>query len=117
MHGLWVGMAGMDPFGVALRLCAANEEKAERGREGSLCLACLPSLPLRPMLIMLILRLPGALLVAGPPCSLFVYMAVGTHLRSLYGMYGDTSLRSVRMANAIARNFATRLCFICAVLP
>ena len=45
--------------------------------------------------------------VCGPPCSLFVWISRGTHLRNSHGkdIFGDVSKRSVRMANSIVRNF------------
>ena len=54
------------------------------------------------------LRLPHAVCVCGPPCSLFIWISAGTHRRcsSLYDIYGNVGLKCVRMSNAILRNFA-----------
>ena len=61
--------------------------------------------PLRP------LRLPHAVCVCGPPCSLFIWISSGTHRRcsSTYDIYGNVGLKCVRMSNAILRNFASWL--------
>ena len=48
--------------------------------------------------------LPGALIVLGPPCSLFVWMSSSVHCRSELRPMGDESRFVVRMANAISRN-------------
>ena len=58
-------------------------------------------------------RVNHGVVVCGPPCSLFVWISAGTHCRRVrrfgYDIFGNTKLRSVRMANAIVRNFAPRL--------
>lgn len=54
------------------------------------------------------LRKDGSLVVAGPPCSLFIWISSGTHKRKKLGINGDIKLLSVRMANSIARNFVAR---------
>lgn len=48
----------------------------------------------------------GALLVAGPPCSLFVNACVSVHKRSDEHLLGDESVFKVRLANRIWLNFA-----------
>ncbi|CAL1143782.1 unnamed protein product [Cladocopium goreaui] len=49
----------------------------------------------------------NALVVAGPPCSLYVWISRGTHSRLSHGhdIYGNTKYLSIRMSNAIVRNF------------
>lgn len=56
------------------------------------------------------MRLPGGICVSGPPCSLWVWISRGTHKRrsSRFNLYGNVKLKSVRMSNAIARNFVAR---------
>jgi len=46
-----------------------------------------------------------------PPCSLFVWISRGTHLRSSshFDVFGNMALPSVRMSNAILRNFAAQM--------
>ena len=51
----------------------------------------------------------GGLIMAGPPCSLFVFLSSSVHKRSTCCPEGDTSNASVRMANLIVRNLAVLL--------
>ena len=46
----------------------------------------------------------GGFALAGPPCSLFVFLSSSTHRRTAQNPDGDTSHFKVRMANAIAKN-------------
>ena len=60
-------------------------------------------------ILTLILRLaPRAMCMWAPPCSLFVFMSSSLHKRGSgkFDASGDTSVRSVRLANLIARNAA-----------
>ena len=56
---------------------------------------------------------PGGLIKAGPPCSLFVFQSSSLHSRRDGNEHGDTTIKSVRMANAIVLNF---LAFVDAVI-
>ena len=51
------------------------------------------------------------IVVCGPPCSLYVWVSRGTHKRCCksFDIFGDVSLKSVRMANCIVRNFVSQL--------
>ena len=53
----------------------------------------------------------GALILMGPPCSLWVFMSSAYHRRSKCNPDGDTSKEAVRNANVLVRN----LCFLMAV--
>ena len=53
--------------------------------------------------------LPGALIVAGPPCSLHVAASQSVHKRSESRPMGDESFLSVRCSNRIWLNFVARL--------
>ena len=59
------------------------------------------------------LRREGGLVIAQPPSALWEYLSSNVHGRNSYhvGIYGDVSKWAVRRANAIARNFASRLKF------
>ena len=50
--------------------------------------------------------LPGGLCLAGPPCSLFIFLSQSYHRRSDLRPEGDEAVAKVRMANLIAQNFA-----------
>ena len=50
--------------------------------------------------------LPGGLCLAGPPCSLFIFLSQSYHRRSDLRPEGDEEVAKVRMANLIAQNFA-----------
>lgn len=52
---------------------------------------------------------PRALVVLGPPCSLFIWLSSSVHRRSLYRPDGDTSRLAVRLSNAISRNTVASL--------
>ena len=54
----------------------------------------------------------GGLLVAGPPCSLWVYMSSSVHRRSKHAPEGDVANAKVRLANLVVRNVTVllRLC-------
>jgi len=56
----------------------------------------------------------GGICVAGPPCSLWIFISAGTHKRGRHGngIRGDISLKCVRTANCILRNFAALLRYI-----
>lgn len=51
--------------------------------------------------------LPNALVLLGPPCSLFVFLSSSLHKRSPLLSEGDITRYAVRMANAIIRNTVT----------
>ena len=53
----------------------------------------------------------GALILMGPPCSLWVFMSSSYHRRTKWNPDGDTSKPAVRAANVLVRN----LCFLMAV--
>ena len=52
-------------------------------------------------------------MIAQAPSALWEYLSSSVHGRNSYhfGIYGDVSKWQVRRANAIARNFASRLNF------
>lgn len=50
--------------------------------------------------------LPGALLAAGPPCSLFVWLCCSVHRRHQLGVRGDESNVKVKLSNYITENLA-----------
>ena len=52
------------------------------------------------------LRLPGALLAAGPPCSLFVWLCCSVHRRHELGVRGDERNVKVKLSNYITENLA-----------
>ena len=52
--------------------------------------------------------LPGGLVLAGPPCSLFIWISCSVHRRHELPL-GDTSRAKVRLANLIATNTAVIL--------
>ena len=54
-------------------------------------------------------RTERGVVVAGPPCSLYVWISRGTHSRCSHGydIYGNQRHLCIRMSNAIVRNFAT----------
>lgn len=56
-------------------------------------------------------RLPFALLAAGPPCSLFIFLCSSVHCRNRlgFGPRGDESNKKVQLANVISENLAPRL--------
>ena len=62
-------------------------------------------------LLHLSLRLCGssAVIVAGPPCSMFGFWTSSQHMRSLFGPYGRPSDPTTVLANMIAINFITLL--------
>lgn len=53
--------------------------------------------------------LPGALVAAGPPCSLFVAACQSIHRRSMCNPWGNTANQKVRLANRIWKNFCVVL--------
>ena len=60
--------------------------------------------------VLLVLRLEsGGLIMAGPPCSLWIFLSSSVHRRSDDCPEGDTSNRKVRMSNLIVRNLAVLL--------
>ena len=59
--------------------------------------------------VMSSLRRHHGMVVAGPPCSLWVWISSGTHKRTHHRLHGDIELLSVRMSNAIVRNFVALL--------
>ena len=60
------------------------------------------------MSLMLQLR-SGGLIMAGPPCSMWTFLASSVHCRSNQCPEGDTSNKKVRMSNLIVRNLAVLL--------
>lgn len=62
-------------------------------------------------LLLLALRLlPGAMLVLGPPCSMFIFLSCSQHLRHLYGPMGAAWGRTTALANTIAINTVPQRC-------
>ena len=60
-------------------------------------------------LMLLALRLlPFALVVLGPPCSMFVYMSSSQHLRHLFGPLGQPRDVATQLGNRIANNTVPR---------
>lgn len=53
--------------------------------------------------------LPSAIVIAGPPCSLFVAACQSVHARSLSNLAGNVANAKVRLANRIWANFVTCL--------
>jgi len=51
----------------------------------------------------------GGIIVAGPPCSLFIFLSSPIHRRSPERPWGNTNYRSVRLANFIVHNMTTFL--------
>lgn len=51
----------------------------------------------------------GGIVVAGPPCSLFIWLSTSLHRRTWGQEEGNTSVHSVRLANLIVENFITVL--------
>ncbi len=61
-------------------------------------------------LFYLALRLVAkAIIVLGPPCSLFVYMSSSQHLRHIFSPWGAPWDYSTALANTIAKNTVPRL--------
>ena len=61
-------------------------------------------------LLAFILRLkPGAMVMAGPPCSLFIYLSSSIHQRRVGLEEGDVRHHSVRLANLIVANMMVLL--------
>ena len=52
---------------------------------------------------------PRALLMAGPPCSLFVGASSSVHMRRQWRLLGNVWNRKVRLANLIWANFVPRI--------
>ncbi|CAE7740361.1 RHM1 [Symbiodinium sp. CCMP2456] len=52
---------------------------------------------------------PGGVIVAGPPCSLFIFLSSSIHRRSPHRPWGNQEYRSVRLSNCIVRNMTTFL--------
>ena len=48
----------------------------------------------------------GGIVIAAPPCSMFIYLSSSIHRRNKLNPAGDTSIDKVRMANLIAENTA-----------
>ena len=46
----------------------------------------------------------GGLIMAGPPCSLFIYLSSSYHRRSKLSIFGDTTKAAVHAANLIVSN-------------
>ena len=60
-------------------------------------------------LMLLALRLlPFALVMLGPPCSMFVYMSSSQHLRHLFGPSGHPRDVATQLGNRIANNTVPR---------
>lgn len=67
-------------------------------------------------LMLLALRLlPFALVMLGPPCSMFVYMSSSQHLRHLFGPSGHPRDVATQLGNRIANNTAAFLSIMKAV--
>lgn len=59
-------------------------------------------------LVLLGLRLlPNSIIVAGPPCSCFIFLSCSYHLRHQYGPKGATWKPGVRLSNLLVTNFAS----------
>ena len=52
---------------------------------------------------------PGGVIVAGPPCSLFIFLSSSIHRRSRRRPWGNQEYRSVRLSNCIVKNMTTFL--------
>ena len=52
---------------------------------------------------------PRALLVGGPPCSLFIGASSSVHLRHIWTPWGDRTNKKVRLSNLIWANFVPSL--------
>ena len=66
----------------------------------------------------------GGIALAGPPCSMFIFLSSSMHQRTLWNPLGDTSLAKIRMANMIAKNtvwllelLTSRGCFVVVEQP
>ena len=53
--------------------------------------------------------LPGALILLGPPCGLWVFMTSSVHKRTRRNPIGDTTRLVVRQANCLVRNLSLLL--------
>lgn len=63
--------------------------------------------------LQLVLRLrEGALLHAGPPCSSWVFLNAGTSRRNSANPAGDSSVPSVRAANARLDELSVMIVFV-----
>ena len=53
-------------------------------------------------------RMEGGLILAGPPCSYFVFMSSSIHQRATLGPRGNELHQGVRLANLITENLVSR---------
>lgn len=105
-------LACLDFFSASGKIAAAFRKRGWRGvsydiATGGLNEDLTSKQGFETLLLKALRLLPLALIFAGPPCSLFIFLSSSQHMRSICRPLGNAFDRMTQMANRIVQNAVT----------